>query len=83
MTRKGKIPKQYRPYIDAAVAAGWTLDFTASGHPRLNPPKGTVDPYRGGLAAPLTMPGTAYDGGSSSKLASHLRRYGITLKGKS
>lgn len=79
VSRGPKVPKHYRPYVDAALAAGWTLDFTSSGHPRLNPPRGTTDPQRGGLAASLTMPGTAYDGGRGlHDLAARLRRHGIT-----
>lgn len=35
-----KIPKEYKPFIKAAEAAGWILDVTGKGHLRLRPPRG-------------------------------------------
>jgi len=36
------IPKDFRPMVDAALAAGWTISTAASGHVKWKSPEGKM-----------------------------------------
>lgn len=72
-----KIPRELKSAVKQAESQGWTLTVTGGGHPRLIPPRGKVDTYRGGLQAPITFAGSASDKRSMKNTLADLRRAGI------
>lgn len=79
---KPRIPRDWKPYVDAAIDAGWTIKITGKNHPRLIPPPGTQDPYRGGPAAGITFAASPSDYRALRAFAADLRRLGIKPKEK-
>lgn len=58
---------EYGPLIEAALAAGWTLERTGGGHLRLRSPEG----------ASVVFPSSPSDWRGARNLRSTLRRYGL------
>lgn len=50
-----KYPREYEPFVKAAVAAGWTLGISGTSHPELTPPPGARD-RAGEPAKPFCFP---------------------------
>ena len=73
------IPKRLKKVIQAAERAGWTYDETKNGHPRLNPPRGQVDPRTGNLRAPITFAKTPSETRGDRNGIAALRRAGVDL----
>jgi hypothetical protein len=76
-------PKRLRSLVGFAEAKGWTYDETSDGHPRLTPPTGLLDPYRGGRpAAPVTFGKTPSDHRGDANAIAVLRRLGVEVPHK-
>lgn len=73
-----EVPRRLRRYVDAAVAAGWQLEYSASGHPRLVPPAGWLT-RSGEPAVPVVFASTpsTYRGDHNS--VARLRRAGVRI----
>lgn len=69
-------------WIALAEEEGWTYDETADGHPRLTPPPGLMDPYRGRQAAPVVFGKTPSDHRGDANAVSLLRRLGVDIPHK-
>lgn len=70
-------PKHLRKVVKAALNQGWSYDTTTSGHPRLKPPSGTVDPRTGDLMAPVIFSKTSSDHRGDRNGIAALRRAGV------
>lgn len=75
-------PKRLRAWVELAEQEGWTYDETKEGHPRLNPPKGLIDPGYGRPAKPAVFSKTPSDGRGDANTVSHLRRNGVPIPHK-
>jgi hypothetical protein len=76
-------PKRLQDLVERAEEKGWEYDETEDGHPRLTPPVGIVDPYRGNRpAAPVTFGKTPSDHRSDSNAIAILRRLGVDIPHK-
>jgi hypothetical protein len=73
-----KIHRDYKALVEAAEAAGWTLDETAKKHPRLSPPAGKTG-HDGRLLAPVILPSTPSDKRAFLNARSALRRAGVDV----
>lgn len=70
-------PKRLRKIVKAAENQGWSYDTTASGHPRLTPPRGLIDERTGALMAPVTFAKTSSDHRGDKNGLAALRRGGV------
>lgn len=86
LTRSGGLlpnpPKRLRAWVELAEREGWTYDETKDGHPRLTPPKGTVDPKYNRPAAPAVFGKTPSDIRGDANTVAHLRRNGVPIPHK-
>lgn len=73
-----KVHRDYKPLLEAAEAAGWTVTVTGKGHARLVPPPGAVRPD-GEPAYQVTMPSSPGDRRSLQNTRRDMRRQGIPL----
>lgn len=67
-------PKALKPLIDAAMAAGWTVDWTQGSHIRFRPPKDSPYPM-------YHMSGTPSDWRSTKNAKAFLKRCGVEVDG--
>jgi hypothetical protein len=74
-----KMAPELKAAVKKAEQQGWTLTITGKGHPRLLPPPGQLDPYRGGLQAGITFACSAGDVRSTRNTLGDFRRAGIRL----
>ena len=72
-----KIHKDYKPLIEAAKAAGWTLEpgFDGKGHLRIKPPEGWT--HDGGGGRSISIAATASDRRTLLNTRARMRRAGI------
>lgn len=76
-------PKRLKKWVEQAESQGWVYDETEEGHPRLNPPAGWPDPYRGGRPAmPVTFGKTPSDVRGDKNGVAVLRRLGVEIPHK-
>lgn len=71
-----RIPKRVRLLTASAVAYGWKLDFTSSGHWRLKPPDGWRAP-EGVEVHQVTFSATPSDIRGDKNALATLRRMGV------
>lgn len=64
------VPKDYRPFVKAAVEAGWQLKQPKKGHPRLVSPDGRVM---------VVLPSTSVSRRSVLNIRADLRRNGVSV----
>ncbi len=64
------VPKDYRPFVKAAVAAGWELKQPKKGHPRLISPNGRTM---------IVLPSTSVSRRSVLNIRADLRRNGVAV----
>ena len=73
-----QIPSRLRKIVKAAQKAGWSVDATSKGHPRLSPPRGLRN-AQGDLVAPVTFALTPSDVRGDRNACAALRRAGVPL----
>lgn len=70
--------KRLKPYIQAAEAAGWTVEISRNGHFMFYPPRGTQHPA-GGLAGPVKASASPSDVRAHKNMIADLRRLGLNV----
>ncbi len=64
-----RVPKDYRPWVNAAIDAGWRISQSRHGHLKLTAPDGYATP----------IPGTSRDSSLHRAIVSRLRKRGVTI----